>query len=194
MKFNKIITLLLVVSLATTYSCVNKEKKEAEVETEMEMEVEEMEVEEVGTIVSVAAGNENFTTLVAAVKAADLVATLNSDGPFTVFAPVNAAFDKLPEGTVATLLKPESKEMLTSILTYHVVAGRFTAEAVIGAINDNNGKFAVKTVQGQMLTASLKDGKVILTDSKGGVSTVVMTDVEASNGIIHAIDSVVMPK
>ncbi|MCL4160281.1 UNVERIFIED_CONTAM: hypothetical protein GTU68_059546 [Idotea baltica] len=138
-------------------------------------------MEEVGTIVDVAVSNDNFTTLVAAVKAADLVATLNSDGPFTVFAPVNAAFDKLPEGTVATLLKPENKEMLTSILTYHVVSGKFNAEAV-------------KTVQGEMLTASLKDGKVILTDSKGGMSTVVMTDVEASNGIIHAIDTVVMPK
>lgn len=198
MKIKKIITLLLMISLITTYSCVNsKEKKEAEVETETEMETQEekeIEEEKVGTIVDVAISNDNFTTLVAAVKAADLVGTLSSEGPFTVFAPVNSAFDKLPEGTVENLLKPESKETLTSILTYHVVSGKFNAEAVIGAINDNNGKFEVKTVQGEMLTASLVDGKVILTDAKGNTSTVVMTDVEASNGIIHAIDSVVMPK
>jgi len=196
MKIKKFITLLLIVSLVTTYSCVDsKEKKEAEVETEMEMETqEEEEMEEVGTIVDVAVSNDNFSTLVAAVKAGELVGTLSSEGPFTVFAPVNAAFEKLPEGTVDTLLKPENKQTLTSILTYHVVAGKFNAEAVIGAINDNNGKFEVKTVQGEMLTASLVDGKVMLTDAKGNMSTVVMTDVEASNGIIHPIDSVVMPK
>ncbi|WP_026777106.1 fasciclin domain-containing protein [Polaribacter sp. Hel_I_88] len=194
MKIKKFITLLLMVSLITTYSCVDsKEKKEAEVETEMESQDEE-EIETVGTIVDVAVSNDNFTTLVAAVKAADLVGTLSSEGPFTVFAPVNDAFGKLPEGTVESLLKPENKETLTSILTYHVVSGKFNAEAVIGAINDNNGKFEVKTVQGEMLTASLMDGKVILTDAKGNTSTVVMTDVEASNGIIHAIDTVVMPE
>lgn len=146
------------------------------------------------TIVAVAASNPNFTTLVAAVKAAGLVDVLNSDGPFTVFAPVNAAFSKLPEGTVATLLKPENIKLLTSILTYHVVAGQFVAKDILKAINDNNGKFVVKTVQGGNLTASLKEGKVILTDEKGNVSTVTITDVSASNGIIHAIDSVVMPK
>lgn len=146
------------------------------------------------TIVSIAAGNENFTTLVAAVKAADLVSTLNSDGPFTVFAPVNAAFEKLPEGTVASLLKPENKETLTAVLTYHVVKGEFKAADVIAAIKKNNGSFTVKTVQGGSLTASITDGNVILTDAKGNTSTVVMTDVDASNGIIHAIDTVVMPK
>lgn len=146
------------------------------------------------TIVSVAASNDNFSTLVAAVKAADLVNTLNSEGPFTVFAPVNDAFSKLPEGTVATLLKPENKKLLTSILTYHVVAGEFKAKDVIKAINDNNGTFVIKTVQGGKLSASLKDGKVILTDEKGNTSTVVLTDVDASNGVVHAIDTVVMPK
>lgn len=145
------------------------------------------------TIVGVAAGNDNFTTLVAAVKAADLVATLNSDGPFTVFAPVNAAFDKLPEGTVASLLKPENKATLTAILTYHVVAGKFMAADVLAAIKKNNGSFTIPTVQGGSLVASLKDGKVVLTDEKGGMSTVVLTDVAASNGVIHAIDTVVMP-
>lgn len=146
------------------------------------------------TIVSVAASNDNFSTLVAAVKAADLVEVLNGDGPFTVFAPTNAAFNKLQKGTVETLLKPENKKLLTSILTYHVVAGKFNAKDVIAAIKDNNGKFVIKTVQGGKLTASLKNNKVILTDVKGSTSTVVITDVKASNGVVHAIDSVVMPK
>jgi uncharacterized surface protein with fasciclin (FAS1) repeats len=190
MNFKKTTILLLLISLVTTYSCVkNKEAKKEEI-VEIETEIEE----ELGTIVSVAASNDSFTTLVAAVKAADLVETLNSAGPFTVFAPVNAAFDKLPEGTVANLLKPENKEMLTSILTYHVVSGEFNAAAVIQAITDNDGAFQVKTVQGEMLTASLNEGKVILTDVKGNVSTVVITDVKASNGIVHAIDTVVMPQ
>jgi len=106
------------------------------------------------TIVSVAASNENFSTLVTAVKAAGLVDVLNGDGPFTVFAPVNDAFNKLPKSTVASLLKPENKELLTSILTYHVVAGEFKAKDVLKAIKDNNGKFVITTVQGGKLTAS----------------------------------------
>ena len=125
------------------------------------------------TIVGVAASNANFTTLVAAVKAAGLVDVLNSDGPFTVFAPVNDAFAKLPEGTVATLLKPENKSLLTAILTYPVVAGKFKAADVLKAIKDNGGKFVITTVQGGKLTASLKGGKVILTDVKGNASTIV---------------------
>ena len=151
------------------------------------------EAETSATIVGVAASNENFTTLVAAVKAADLVETLNSEGPFTVFAPTNAAFAKLPEGTVETLLKAENKGTLTSILTYHVVAGEFKAADVLAAIKKNNGSFTIPTVNGEKLTASVKDGKVMLKDSKGNYSTVIMTDVDASNGVIHAIDTVVMP-
>ena len=146
------------------------------------------------TIVDVAASNENFTTLVAAVKAADLVSTLSSDGPFTVFAPTNDAFAKLPEGTVAGLLEPESKDTLTGILTYHVVSGKFDAAAVIDAVTKNGGKFTVNTVQGGAIIISLENGNVMLTDEKGNTSTVVMADVGASNGVIHAIDSVVMPK
>ncbi|WP_396638613.1 fasciclin domain-containing protein [Maribacter sp. R77961] len=145
-------------------------------------------------IVGVAAGNDNFTTLVTAVKAADLVDTLSGDGPFTVFAPVNDAFAALPEGTVAGLLKPESKAALTGILTYHVVAGEYKAAAVIEAINGNDGSFTVTTVQGGTIELSLQDGKVILKDEKGNSATVVMADVSASNGVIHAIDTVVMPK
>lgn len=145
------------------------------------------------TIVGVAASNDNFSTLVAAVTAADLVATLNSDGPFTVFAPTNDAFSKLPEGTVESLLKDENKGTLTSILTYHVVAGKFMAADVLKAIKDNDGKFSITTVNGEKLTAYVKDGKVMLKDAKGNKSTIIMTDVDASNGVIHAIDQVVMP-
>lgn len=144
-------------------------------------------------IVGVAAGNNNFSTLVTAVKSAGLVETLSSEGPFTVFAPTNDAFAKLPDGTVTSLLMPKSKSDLTGILTYHVVAGKFEAAAVIEAINSNNGMFKVKTVQGDEIVLSLKDGKVILTDANGGMSTVVLADVAASNGVIHAIDTVVMP-
>lgn len=146
------------------------------------------------TIVGIAAGNEAFSTLVAAVKAADLVKTLNSEGPFTVFAPTNEAFNKLPQGTVNTLLKPENKATLTAILTYHVVAGKLKAADIVKAIKGNNGKFIVTTVQGATLTATLNGAKVILTDQKGNIATVVATDVAASNGVIHALDTVVMPK
>jgi len=146
------------------------------------------------TIVDVAVGSTAHTTLVAAVKAADLVSTLQSAGPFTVFAPTNEAFAKLPNGTVETLLKPENKATLAKILTYHVVAGNLDAAAVVAAIKAGKGKAAVKTVSGGTLTASLKDGKVILTDENGGVSTVVATDLKAGNGIVHVIDTVVLPK
>lgn len=146
------------------------------------------------TIVSVAASNKDFTTLVAAVKAAGLINILNGQGPYTVFAPVNSAFKKLPKGTVETLLNPKNKKLLTSILTYHVVAGKFKAVDVVKAIKSNDGKFTIKTVQGSNLTASLYKGNVILTDANGNTSKVIITDVKASNGIVHAIDSVVMPK
>ena len=145
------------------------------------------------TIVDVAVGNKDFGTLVAAVKAAGLVETLSGEGPFTVFAPTNDAFNKVPKETLEALLKPEGKEKLTAILTYHVVAGEFDAAAVVGAINKNGGKFEVKTVQGGTLVASMKGKDVILTDQGGNVSKVIITDVKASNGIIHAIDTVVMP-
>ncbi|RTZ01913.1 fasciclin domain-containing protein [Flavobacterium sp. RSP49] len=151
-------------------------------------------VVETPNIVGVAAGNADFTTLVTAVKAAGLVETLSGEGPFTVFAPTNEAFAKLPAGTVDGLLKPESLDKLKAVLTYHVVAGKFEAAAVIEAINKNNGKYTVTTVQGGTIVLSLKDGKVILTDANGGTSTVVLADVVASNGVIHAIDTVVMPK
>jgi len=146
------------------------------------------------TIVGVAAGNENFTTLVTAVKAADLVETLSSEGPFTVFAPVNSAFEALPAGTVESLLEPESKVALTGLLTYHVVAGKYMAGDVVKAINGNKGSFPVETVQGGTIILSLNGGKVMLEDEKGNMATVVIADVATSNGVIHAIDAVVMPK
>lgn len=146
-------------------------------------------------IITIAAGSEDFTTLVTAVKAAGLVATLQSEGPFTVFAPVNDAFAKLPEGTVESLLQPKNKATLTKILTYHVIAGEFKAEAVVAAIKSSkNGKFNIETVSGDTLIAFIKDGNVMLKDESGGMAKIVATDVEASNGVIHVIDSVVLPK
>jgi len=144
-------------------------------------------------IIGVAASSPDHTTLVAAIKAAGLVQTLQGKGPFTVFAPTNAAFDKLPAGTVANLLKPENKAKLTAILTYHVVSGNLDAKAVIAAINKGNGKAVITTVQGGKLTASLVNGKVILTDANGGMSTVISTDLKCTNGVIHVIDTVLMP-
>ena len=137
-----------------------------------------------GTIVEVAAGNKSFTTLVAAVKAAGLVETLSGAGPFTVFAPTDEAFAKLPKGTVEELVKPENKEKLTAILTYHVLAGKVMAADAIAA----DGKM-VKTVNGQEIAVKVKDGKVMINDS-----TVIIADVPASNGVIHAIDTVLLPK
>lgn len=145
-------------------------------------------------IVGVVAGSKDHTTLVAAIKAADLVATLQSKGPFTVFAPTNSAFDKLPAGTVDNLLKPENKAMLASILTYHVVAGNLNANAILAAIKAGKGKAVLTTVNGAKLTASLKGKNVILTDAKGDVANVTATDLKASNGVVHVIDTVIMPK
>lgn len=146
------------------------------------------------TVVDVAVGSKDHTTLVAAVIAAGLVETLQGEGKFTVFAPVNSAFEKLPAGTVETLLKPENKAALSKILTYHVIAGNLDAATVVKAIEAGKGKATVKTVSGGALTASLKDGKVILTDENGGVATVVATDLKSGNGVVHVIDSVVLPK
>lgn len=145
-------------------------------------------------IVGVAAGNADFSTLVTAVKAAGLVDTLSGAGPFTVFAPTNAAFGKLPAGTVETLVKPENKATLTKILTCHVVAGKVVAKDLLAAITANGGAYTIKTVGGCQFKAAVEGGKVVITDEKGGKSTVAATDVEASNGVIHVIDSVLMPR
>ena len=145
-------------------------------------------------IVETAVSNDNFSTLVAAVQAGDLVDALSSEGPFTVFAPTNDGFNKLPEGTLGTLLKPENKGTLQSILKYHVVSGKFMAGDVIKAINDNGGEFSVETLQGNELTLKLWEGSVYVIDAKGNKAKVVIADVGTSNGVIHAIDNVVLPE
>jgi len=144
-------------------------------------------------IIDNAVNSADHTTLVAAVKAAGLVDTLKGKGPFTVFAPTNAAFAKLPAGTVDTLLKPENKATLTKVLTYHVVAGKMDSRAIAKAIKAGNGKATLTTVAGGMLTASMQGSKLVLTDEKGGTSTVTIADVYQSNGVIHVVDSVLLP-
>lgn len=144
-------------------------------------------------VVDIAINSDVHTTLVAAVKAADLVETLKSDGPFTVFAPTNAAFAKLPEGTVESLLQKENKASLSKVLTYHVIAGSFTAAEVMGAIKANGGNATFTTVSGGKLKASISSSNVILEDEKGNKSAITAVDLKGSNGVVHVIDSVVLP-
>ncbi len=144
-------------------------------------------------IVDVAAGSKDHSTLVAAIKAADLVNTLKAKGPYTVFAPTNDAFALLPSGTLDNLLKLENKSTLTGILTYHVVEGNLNAKAVLAAIKKGAGKAVLTTVAGGKLTATVVKGKVVLTDEKGGQATVTTADLKASNGVIHVIDKVLLP-
>jgi uncharacterized surface protein with fasciclin (FAS1) repeats len=144
-------------------------------------------------IVDNAVNSKDHTTLVAAVQAAGLVETLKSAGPFTVFAPTNEAFNKLPAGTVETLVKPENKATLTKILTYHVVAGKMNAKDIAAKIKAGNGKATLTTVQGGTLTAMMTGGKLVLTDEKGGTSTVTIADVNQKNSVIHVVDTVLMP-
>ncbi|MDB5208608.1 MAG: fasciclin protein [Flavisolibacter sp.] len=144
-------------------------------------------------IVENAVNSKDHTTLVAAVTAAGLVETLKSTGPFTVFAPTNAAFEKLPAGTVDNLVKPENKTTLTSILTYHVVAGKMNAKDIAKAIKKGNGKAELTTVQGGKLWAMMQGNNIVIKDEKGGMAKVTIPDVNQSNGVIHVIDTVVMP-
>lgn len=143
-------------------------------------------------IVDIASDSKMHTTLVAGIKAADLVTTLKGKGPFTVFAPTNNAFAKLPDGTLDKLLMPENKSKLSDILTYHVVAGRLTAKTILGAIKKGGGTSVLTTVQGGKLTAAVVKGTVILTDEKGNEAKVTATDLKATNGTIHVIDTVLM--
>jgi uncharacterized surface protein with fasciclin (FAS1) repeats len=146
-------------------------------------------------IVDNAVNSADHTTLVAAVKAAGLVPTLKGKGPFTVFAPTNAAFDKLPAGTVETLLRPENKAMLTNILTYHVVAGKYDSKRIMQLIKKGGGQAMLRTVSGGVLTARMNGmNGISLTDEKGGVSNVTTADVYQSNGVIHVVDTVLMPR
>jgi uncharacterized surface protein with fasciclin (FAS1) repeats len=144
-------------------------------------------------IVAGAVASPDHTTLVAAVQAAGLAETLSGPGPFTVFAPTNAAFAKLPAGTVETLLQPANRDQLRAVLTYHVVAGKHDAASILGMIRANGGEASLRTVQGGTLTFSLVDGKVVFRDAKGGSATVAAADLRQSNGIIHVTDAVSLP-
>lgn len=144
-------------------------------------------------IIENAVNSKDHTTLVAAVKAGELVTVLSGKGPFTVFAPTNAAFEKLPSGTVESLLKPENKAALQGILTYHVVAGNMDSKAIAKAIKDGGGKATLTTVQGGKLVCSMDGKKLILTDERGTKSIVTIANVYQSNGVIHVVDSVVLP-
>jgi uncharacterized surface protein with fasciclin (FAS1) repeats len=144
-------------------------------------------------IVENAVNSKDHTTLVAAVKAAGLVDALESPGPFTVFAPTNEAFNKLPAGTVEMLLKPENKDQLVKVLTYHVVPGRISSNDLARQIKDGGGKAMLKTVNGETLTASMQGNQIILTDEKGDISTVTIANVFQSNGVIHVVDTVLLP-
>ena len=144
-------------------------------------------------IVQNAVNSKDHTTLVAAVKAAGLVDTLQSPGPFTVFAPTNDAFAKLPAGTVDTLLKPENKKTLADVLTYHVVSGRMSAKDLMDKVKAGNGKAMLKTVEGKDLTFAVKDGKLWVWDAKGGSAQITIQNVNQSNGVIHVVDTVLLP-
>lgn len=146
------------------------------------------------TIAENAPNADNLSTLVSAAKAAGLVETLNGEGPFTVFAPDNAAFEKLPDGTVEELLKPENKEQLKHVLTYHVVPAKATAEAAMGMIEDDGGAHNVTTVSGDTLTLKMDGGNIVVFDESGNAATVTQADVMQSNGVVHVIDTVLMPK
>ena len=194
---------LLGITLLTStlfFSCMENKKDENESTSEEVMEAEttieeETREDEAQNIIQTAVANENLSTLVTAIEKAELVETLSGEGPFTVFAPTNAAFAALPEGTVDTLLKDENKSKLSGILTYHVVSGKFDAATVVNAIKENDGTYTVTTVQGEKIDLSIaEDGGVALKDAKGNMSKVVMADIETSNGIVHAIDVVLMPK
>ena len=145
-------------------------------------------------IINIASNNDDFSTLVLAIKTAQLVSTLQGDGPFTVFAPVNSAFAKIDTKTIETLLSPEGRDQLTKILTYHVIAGEFKAKEVINAINASGGAFTIETVSGDKLVATLSGNTVILTDENKRTAAVTKTDIDATNGVIHVIDTVILPK
>ena len=198
MKISKsitVITLAFTLALGTTTfaqdgSMKKMKKEKMMMQTKM---VGGAEMYPTKNIIENAVNSKDHTTLVAAVKAAGLVETLQGDGPFTVFAPTNAAFDKLPKGTVETLLKPENKEKLQAVLTYHVVPGKVSSMDLVKMIKDGKGKAELTTVNGGTLTAMLKGKKVQLKDAAGNISTVTIADVNQSNGVIHVVDTVVLP-
>ena len=210
MKIQNLFGATLIAALLFATSCEKKEKVETTTTTEVPATTDTLAVKTDSTatskmvggaemlptknIIENAVNSKDHTTLVAAVKAAGLVETLSGPGPFTVFAPTNEAFDLLPKDAVAGLLKPENKKALTGVLTYHVVSGKVSAADLAKMIKDGNGKASLKTVAGGTLTATEKDGKIYLTDEKGGEAMVTIADVNQSNGVIHVVDHVLMPK
>lgn len=191
MNFSKITTAAL--ALTMTFAIGNTANAQKTAMKEKTVMVGGAAMYPTKNIVENAMNSKDHTTLVAAVKAAGLVETLQSKGPFTVFAPTNAAFDKLPKGTVETLVMPENKEMLTKILTYHVVPGRISAKDLSMWIKKNGGKYMAKTVQGEELTFWMKGKNLYVKDAKGNSAKITIADVNQSNGVIHVIDTVLMP-
>jgi uncharacterized surface protein with fasciclin (FAS1) repeats len=187
---------LSIVLFATTVLAANASLAQtpATTNTEKTVEVGGAAMYPSKNIVANAVNSKDHTTLVAAVKAADLVETLQGTGPFTVFAPTNAAFGMLPDGTVNNLLKPENKNVLTSVLTYHVLAGKFNARDIARLIKEGEGSAVLTTVSGGKITASMEGKKLALADEKGNVGYVTIKDVNQSNGVIHVIDRVLLPK
>ncbi|TRO65566.1 fasciclin domain-containing protein [Christiangramia sabulilitoris] len=206
MKFRMLFTVLALSAFIFT-ACEDGKKKEeeaaekermeqmeAEKEAEMKAEKEKMEMES-NSIAAKAMQTDTLSTLVTALQAAELAEMFKTEeGPFTVFAPHNAAFNKVDKATLESLLKEENKSQLADVLKYHVVSGEVTAQQLMQMIQDNNGKVEIDTVGGGKLVASLEGDKVVLTDENGKKATVVMTDVDASNGVVHVIDAVVMKK
>lgn len=181
-----IVAILAVVGGIVWYT-TSQNDEEATSSPESSQQTEMAETENSQDIVALASGTEDLSTLVAAVQAADLVATLQGEGPFTVFAPTNAAFNALPAGTLDSLLEPANKEQLSGILTYHVVAGNITSDQL------TDGQ-KVETVNGETLTVKIQDGKVMIMDAAGGTANVTSADVKASNGVVHIIDAVLLPQ
>ena len=209
MKLKTIVMSLAVVAMLFA-SCEDGKKKEAEAQAqaeEMRMQRESdslMKLEEdnnmrrsdmeANSIAANAMGNADLSTLVSALQAADLAETFKGEGDFTVFAPTNEAFNKVPKATLDNLLKPENKEQLQKLLKYHVLQGKMNAPDVIAKIKDAKGNLDVTTLNGEILTLSEKDGKVMIKDAKGNMATVTGADMAASNGVVHTIDKVLMPK
>ena len=209
MKLRTIVMSLAVVTMLFA-SCEDSKKKEAEAQAQaeqMRMEREKdslMKVEadnqarmaemEANSIAARAMGNSDLSTLVSALQAADLAQTLKSEGEYTVFAPTNEAFNKVPKATLDNLMKPENKEQLQGLLKYHVLQGKMNAADVLAKIKEANNKLDVTTLNGEVLTLSEKGGKVIIKDAKGNMATVTSADMDASNGVVHVVDKVLMPK
>jgi uncharacterized surface protein with fasciclin (FAS1) repeats len=209
MKLKTIVMSLAVVAMLFA-SCEDTKKKEAEEQAkaeQMRMEREKdslMKVEadnqammaqmEANSIAAKAMGNADLSTLVSALQAADMAQTLKGEGDYTVFAPTNEAFNKVPKATLENLMKPENKAQLQKLLQYHVLQGKMNAADVMGKIKDAGGKLDVTTMNGETLTLSEKSGKVMIKDAKGNTATVTSADMDASNGVVHTIDKVLMPK